>query len=81
MPVTARDPTLYLSTLFTSTMPADTLFNLAQRAAARLHAGIESVGDLPWELVRPIILKIESPERLVRLSCALFTTDLTTRST
>lgn len=61
-------------------MPADTLFNIAQRAAVRFHVGIDSVGDLPWELVRPIILKVESPERLVSLHLTASTTNLTMRS-
>lgn len=46
-------------------MPVDTLVDMARRKAAMNPSGIVSVGDLPWELVRPIIQRIENPAQLV----------------
>ena len=46
-------------------MPADSLLLIAQRAAGRLVQNIDSVGDMPWELVQPIIAKVKNPEQLV----------------
>lgn len=59
---------------------APTLFEVAQRACAQLHTGIESVGDIRWEVVRPIILKVDSAEQLVSLDLTSSTIDLTLRS-
>lgn len=46
-------------------MPADSLLDMARRAMARYANGITDIGDLPYELVRTALLKIDRPERLV----------------
>lgn len=60
-------------------MGADTLVHICQRTAGRFQAGLESVSDLPWELVKPIIMKVDSPERLVSLDLTASETNLTMR--
>lgn len=45
-----------------------------------IESDITDVGDVPYELIRPILIRVESPEQLVSchktdLSCA-FLTDL-----
>lgn len=55
-------------------MPADSLLDICIRACAKRRAFLPSVGDLPYDLVRPILAKIESPEHLVcslAISCLL----------
>ena len=47
-------------------MPADSLLDMARRACARYSARITDIGDLEYDLIRPVLLKIESPEKLVR---------------
>lgn len=44
---------------------ADSLLNMARRATGRYSAGITDIGDIPYELIKPALLKIESPEKLV----------------
>ncbi|EXJ77897.1 hypothetical protein A1O3_09056 [Capronia epimyces CBS 606.96] len=51
-------------------MPADTLFNMARRACIRCSGRITDIGDLDYELVRPVLLKIESPEKLHQIERA-----------
>ncbi|KIX01321.1 uncharacterized protein Z518_09046 [Rhinocladiella mackenziei CBS 650.93] len=48
-------------------MPVDSLFDMARRACARYSARITDIGDLNYELIRPVLLKIESPEKLHQL--------------
>ncbi|OAP63998.1 hypothetical protein AYL99_03225 [Fonsecaea erecta] len=48
-------------------MPADSLLDMARRACARNVHRITDIGDLDYELIRPILLKIESPEKLHQL--------------
>lgn len=60
-------------------MGADTLVHICQRTAGRFQTGLESVSDLPWELVKPIILKVDSPERLVSLGLTASKINLTMR--
>lgn len=45
-------------------MPADSLRDISLRACARLHPRIWSVGDLPYKLVRPMLVRVQSPEQL-----------------
>lgn len=47
-------------------MPADSLVDMCIRACIKRRGILPSVGDLPYDLVRPILAKIESPEQLVR---------------
>ncbi|EXJ88691.1 hypothetical protein A1O1_05623 [Capronia coronata CBS 617.96] len=51
-------------------MPADSLFDMARRACGRYSARITDIGDLDYDLVRPVLLKIESPEKLHQLEQA-----------
>ncbi|KIV77412.1 hypothetical protein PV11_09209 [Exophiala sideris] len=51
-------------------MPADSLVDMARRACARYSARITDIGDLDYELVRTVLLKIESPEKLHQLEQA-----------
>ncbi|KIW20904.1 hypothetical protein PV08_01483 [Exophiala spinifera] len=51
-------------------MPADSLLDICIRACAKRRAFLPSVGDLPYELVRPILAKIESPEHLHQIEQA-----------
>ncbi|KIX93119.1 uncharacterized protein Z520_11176 [Fonsecaea multimorphosa CBS 102226] len=48
-------------------MPADSLLDMARRACARNVHRITDIGDLDYDLIRPILLKIESPEKLHQL--------------
>ncbi|KAK4497834.1 hypothetical protein PRZ48_010488 [Zasmidium cellare] len=52
-------------------MPATTLFKMAMQAAIRLSAQITDIADMPYELARPILLKIQSPQQLrdIELNC------------
>lgn len=52
-------------------MPVDSLLDMACRACIRYSARITDIGDLDYDLIRPVLLKIESPEKLVRLSCGI----------
>ncbi|KAJ9643240.1 hypothetical protein H2204_002136 [Knufia peltigerae] len=45
-------------------MPADSLVDMCIRACIKRRGILPSVGDLPYDLVRPILAKIESPEQL-----------------
>lgn len=44
---------------------ADSLVDMARRACGRYSARITDIGDLDYDLIRPVLLKIESPEKLV----------------
>jgi len=48
-------------------MPADSLVDMARRACTRYSARITDIGDLDYELIRTVLLKIASPEKLVSL--------------
>ncbi|KAF2173508.1 hypothetical protein M409DRAFT_15788 [Zasmidium cellare ATCC 36951] len=52
-------------------MPATTLFKMAMQAAIRLSAQINDIADMPYELARPILLKIQSPQQLrdIEINC------------
>ena len=59
-------PIHYYSVLqYNFKMPADSLRDMARRVAARNAHKINDVGNMPYSLVRPILMKIESPEKLV----------------
>lgn len=47
---------------------ADSLVDMARRACTRYSARITDIGDLRYELIRPMLLKVESPEKLVSLT-------------
>jgi hypothetical protein len=47
------------------TMPADTLLDIAVRACCRISKRITDIGDIPYDLIRPVLIKVESPEQLV----------------
>ena len=47
------------------TTGADSLVDMVRRACGRYSARITDIGDLRYDLIRPILLKIESPEKLV----------------
>ena len=49
-------------------MPADSLLDMTRRACGKYVRGIKDIGDCPYALIRPVLLKIESPEQLVRLA-------------
>ncbi|KAI1612110.1 RNA polymerase II transcription factor SIII subunit A-domain-containing protein [Exophiala viscosa] len=51
-------------------MPADSLVDMARRACARYSARITDIGDLDYQLIRSVLLKIESPEKLHQLEQA-----------
>ncbi|KAL2416465.1 hypothetical protein ABEF95_016139 [Exophiala dermatitidis] len=51
-------------------MPADSLLAMARRACGRYSARITDIGDLDYELVRPVLMKIESPEKLHQIELA-----------
>jgi elongin-A len=46
-------------------MPADSLLDMARRAMARYSNAINDIGDMPYALVRPALLKVDHPDRLV----------------
>ncbi len=48
-------------------MPAPSLVSMAQRAAARDIACLQDVGDMSYELLRPVLRKIANPEQLRKL--------------
>jgi hypothetical protein len=50
-------------------MPADSLLDMTRRVAARNVHKITDIGNMPYQLVRPILLKVESPEKLVSPGC------------
>ncbi|KAL2358376.1 RNA polymerase II transcription factor SIII subunit A-domain-containing protein [Cryomyces antarcticus] len=51
-------------------MPCSSLLDLSRRACIRNIDGITDVGDLPYHLLRPILLKIENPEQLREIETA-----------
>jgi hypothetical protein len=51
---------------------ADSLVDMARRACTRYSARITDIGDLRYELIRPMLLKVESPEKLVSSALSLF---------
>ncbi|EHY59470.1 hypothetical protein HRR83_001256 [Exophiala dermatitidis] len=51
-------------------MPADSLLAMARRACGRYSARITDIGDLDYELVRPVLMKIENPEKLHQIEQA-----------
>ncbi|MCJ1249238.1 hypothetical protein MMC30_006461 [Trapelia coarctata] len=52
-------------------MPAPSLYHLARKACIKNIRSITDVGDVPYDLLRPILLKIENPEQLVLLPSPL----------
>jgi elongin-A len=48
-------------------MPVPKLYELVQKTLMKHAASITDVGDLPYEFVRPILKKIETPEQLKQL--------------
>ena len=46
-------------------MPVDSLSDLARRACVKNIKRLFDIGECPYDLVRPALLKIESPEQLV----------------
>ncbi|KAA6413484.1 MAG: hypothetical protein FRX48_03230 [Lasallia pustulata] len=48
-------------------MPALPLYHLARKACVKNIRSITDVGDIPYELVRPILIKLENPEQLREL--------------
>ena len=48
-------------------MPVDSLLQQARRACAANYRIIKDVGDMRYELVRPILVKIENPHQLRQL--------------
>ena len=50
---------------------ADSLFEMARRACGRYSARITDIGDLDYDLIRPVLLKIESPEKLVSATATM----------
>ena len=50
-------------------MPTDLLFDIVTRACIKNFKRINDVGEISYKLVRPILLKIESPEQLYKLEC------------
>jgi hypothetical protein len=64
-------PSSYTTVLTTQpfNMPADSLLDMARRVAGRNVHKITDIGDVSYNVIRPVLLKIESPEQLVsRLS-------------
>lgn len=57
-------PDSYVGTI---TMPVSSLKSMARRACVRFVRNLESVGDVPVELVESIINKIDNPDQLRRL--------------
>jgi elongin-A len=47
--------------------PSSSLVAMAQRAAVRDIAGLQDIGDMDYDLVRPILRKITNPEQLRKL--------------
>ncbi|MCJ1383281.1 hypothetical protein MMC17_006394 [Xylographa soralifera] len=45
-------------------MPVPPLYYLARKACIKNIRSITDVGDIPYDLVRPILLKLENPEQL-----------------
>ncbi|KAJ5178813.1 hypothetical protein N7492_002023 [Penicillium capsulatum] len=45
-------------------MPAPSLLQLATATAVKHHKWLHDIGNLPYVLVRPILLKIDNPEKL-----------------
>ncbi|KIW64971.1 hypothetical protein PV04_07265 [Phialophora macrospora] len=48
-------------------MPADSLLDMARRVAGRNVHKITDIGDVSYNVIRPVLLKIESPEQLYQL--------------
>ena len=46
-------------------MPADSLLDMARRVASRNVHKIIDLGEISYDLIRPVLLKIEGPEKLV----------------
>jgi hypothetical protein len=46
-------------------MPVDRLLDLARQACAKNIKRLFDIGECPYDLIRPALLKIESPEQLV----------------
>ena len=45
-------------------MPVASLYSLAKRACIRNIANITDIGDVPYEYVRPVLLKLTNPKQL-----------------
>lgn len=48
----------------TATMPASTLQSMAQRACIRSLPGITDVADIPYQIIRSVLRKVQNPEQL-----------------
>jgi len=48
-------------------MPATSLFHMATQASIHYVRRIDDVGDTPYSLLRPMLLKVENPNQLVCL--------------
>ncbi|MCJ1254190.1 hypothetical protein MMC24_002004 [Lignoscripta atroalba] len=51
-------------------MPVLPLYHLARKACIKNIRSITDVGDIPYELIRPILIKLENPEQLRELEKA-----------
>ncbi|KZF24529.1 hypothetical protein L228DRAFT_281593 [Xylona heveae TC161] len=45
-------------------MPAVSLYQLARKACVRNINSIQDIGDIPYELIRPVLIKLENPAQL-----------------
>ena len=60
----ALPPAIQLSSWPTSNMPTDSLVDMSLRACCKIHKQIKDIGELPYNLARPFLLKIDNPEQL-----------------
>ena len=51
-------------------MPAPSLLDLSRRACIKNINHLEDVGDIHYQLIRPVLLKLENPEQLRRIEDA-----------
>lgn len=45
-------------------MPTDSLVDMSLRACCKIHKQIKDIGELPYNVARPFLLKIDNPEQL-----------------
>ena len=48
-------------------MPAPSLLDVSRRLCIKNIRSLEDVGDIPYPLIRPVLLKIENPDQLRRI--------------
>ncbi|KAI9811988.1 MAG: hypothetical protein M1827_004880 [Pycnora praestabilis] len=48
-------------------MPASSLYLLAKRACVKNIKSITDVGDIPYELIRPVLVKVQNPDQLIEI--------------